>query len=46
MKIINKRTGEVIEICRANPRPSESGELPCDSFQELCDEWEEFNEHH
>lgn len=44
MKLRNKKTGEVIEVCKVNPEPFEALDFTCNSLAELNEEWEDYEE--
>ena len=41
MKLRNKKTGEIIEVCRVCPEPFEAIDFDCNSLTELIKEWED-----
>ena len=44
MKLRNKKTGEIIEICRVTPEPFEARDIEYNSLKELNEEWEDMPE--
>lgn len=41
MKLRNKKTGEIVEICKICPEPFEARDFHCNSLAELNAEWED-----
>lgn len=41
MKLRNKKTGEIVEICKICPEPYEARDFACNSLAELNEEWED-----
>lgn len=44
MKLRNKRTGEIVMVCKINPEPYEARDFECSSLAELNEEWEDYQE--
>ena len=44
MKLRNKKTGEIVEICKIIPEPFEARDFSCNSLAELNEEWEDYEE--
>ena len=44
MKLRNKRTGEIVMVCKINPEPYEARDFECSSLAELNEEWEDYKE--
>lgn len=44
MKLRNKKTGEIVEICTVCPEPFEARDFSCNSLAELNAEWEDYEE--
>ena len=44
MKLRNKKTGEIVELCKVNPEPFEAVDFNCSSIAELNEEWEDIPE--
>lgn len=44
MKLRNKKTGEIVMICKINPEPYEARDFECSSLAELNEEWEDYKE--
>ena len=42
MKLRNKKTGEIVMVCKINPEPYEAREFECSSLAELNEEWEDY----
>lgn len=44
MRLRNKKTGEIVEICKICPEPYEARDFDCNSLAELNEEWEDCKE--
>lgn len=44
MKLRNKKTGEIVEVCKINPEPFEAANFNCSNLAELEREWEDYEE--
>lgn len=44
MKLRNKKTGEIVEVCRVCPDPFEARDFDCNSLAELNEKWEDYEE--
>ena len=44
MKLRNKKTGEIVMVCKINPEPYEARDFECSSLAELNEEWEDYQE--
>lgn len=44
MKLRNKKTGEIVEICKVCPEPFEARDFSCKTLAELNEEWEDYEE--
>lgn len=44
MKLINKKTREIVEVCKINHEPFEAADFDCSNLAELCSEWEDVPE--
>ena len=44
MKLRNKKTREIVEVCKINPEPFEATDFSCSSLVELNEEWEDYED--
>ena len=44
MRLRNKKTGEIVEICKICPEPYEARDFDCSSLAELNEEWEDYED--
>ena len=44
MKLRNKKTGEIIEVCKVCPEPFGARDFDCNSLAELNERWEDYEE--
>lgn len=44
MKLRNKKTGEIVMVCKIIPEPYEARDFECSSLAELNEEWEDYEE--
>lgn len=44
MKLRNKKTGEIVEICAVCPEPFEARDFNCKTLAELNEEWTDYEE--